>query len=390
MDDLNVITTGTVGSNENSKLSTVEGVSSQIMEQAINNETNIGLASSSAVCSEAAVSNEETRSVDDNPTPGLLLLQGLEPAGVINHAQPPSDSDIQAPVRSTDISAKASLLTTTVDNTGISEKSTENVHSRVTTSDVQLSASMASVNATDTTTTTTTATTIVTPLQTGKTDIGPDNTCRNASAVEEAMRVSSLSSATRNVTTIASASPSFVTHSASVANSSSTALSASAYSLPNTVKLQPSMPGKAKMKPQDFDIPFQKPITGASGYNSSKVAAEMAKIDSFLASLAKGGASSNPVPNMNKIKTETTAVSKPTPVGSALGNIALSYGYSEEESSSSSSDESEDDQPATTRSTKMTAADAVVAMDTQEVEQSMKKVAVSSDSSSSSSEDELG
>lgn len=129
------------------------------------------------------------------------------------------------------------------------------------------------------------------------------------------------------------------------------------------------------------------PVTSASGYNSNKVAIEIAKIDSFLASLAKG--SNKPMPN-NKVKTETSAaaavVFKP---GSALGNIAMSYGNSDDESSSSSSDESEDDQPV--RPAKVTtAAAAVVAMDTQEVEQSMKKVAVSSDSSSSSSEDELG
>ena len=187
-------------------------------------------------------------------------------------------------------------------------------------------------------------------------------------------------------------------NSASAGNSFSVGTVAAAYNLPNTVKPESSMLGKSKMASQDFDIPLHRPavpVIGVLGYNANKVAAEMAKIDSFLASLAKGGASTNPVPNVNftKSKKETAAASKRTPVGSALGNIALSYGYSKEESSSSSSDESEDDRPATVRSTKLTAANAATAataMDTQEVEQSMKKVAVSSDSSSSSSEDELG
>ena len=108
----------------------------------------------------------------------------------------------------------------------------------------------------------------------------------------------------------------------------------------------------------------------------------MAKIDSFLASLAKGGTGSSTMPNI-KVKTETAGVTKPALVESALGNITLSYGYSEEESSSSSSDELDDDRPANVRSTKVTAAAPNVAMDTQEVEQSRKKVAVSSDSTSS-------
>ena len=82
--------------------------------------------------------------------------------------------------------------------------------------------------------------------------------------------------------------------------------------------------------------------------------------------------------------------SKPPLVGSALWNIALFYGGYSEEESSSSSDESDYDQSATVQLAKITTADATIAMDTQEVEQSMNKIAVSSNSSSSSSEDEVG
>ena len=246
-------------------------------------------------------------------------------------------------------------------NTGISEKSTTGT---------QPSASVTTMNDTS-------ISTMTTPIHTNTND-------------------ELLSSSGKGSVTISTTTPQseVVKHSASVAKSSSTALAASG------VKLESSTLGKVKVEPKDFNtVLFQKslpPIPGVSGYNSNKVAAEMAEIDSFLASLAGGGAASNPVPNMTfgkKIKTEPAGVVKPTPVGSALGNIALSYGNSEDESSSSSSDESDDNHLMTLGSIKMStaaAATAVVAMDTQEVEQSMKKVVVSSDSSSSSSEDELG
>ena len=383
MDDSDVMTTGKIDNKDNNKLITVGDIAPQITE----NDISVEPASSAAVSQVKAA--QELTSVDDNSSSGLPLSQDLvnqEPASVTNPpTQPTSDTDTQVPIMpSTDTAREASLLTTAVSNTGFSEKSGDGVQPQTT--NVQVPASVTSISGTG-------ASAIPTSLQTGTTDAGTDNSCKNVSNAENSIQLlSSSSSKTCNVTMATTASSSLVTHPAGVAASSSTQLAATtaAYNLPNAVKLEPSMLGKVNTELQDFNIPFQMPITGASGYNSSKVAAEMAKIDSFLASLSRDGAISNPLPKVNFGKTKTGA-SKPPPVGSALGNIALSYGgYSEEESSSSSSDESDYDQSATVRSAKITAADAVVAMDTQEVEQSMKKIAVSSDSSSSSSEDELG
>ena len=261
-----------------------------------------------------------------------------------------------------------------MDNTSVSKKSTEDARLQDTVN-TQHATSMASVN------------TLTASLQASRADPGTDITGTNATVAKEEIQASS----SAEIHNTASSSSTIVVPPASVAKSSSAQLTASsAFSLPNTMKLEPST---VKLEPRDFDATLFQPMlptSRISSYNANKVAAEMAKIDSFLASLAKGGISNNPIPN-TKIKTEPVGVFKPKPVGSALGNIALSYGHSEEEeSSSSSSDESEDDRPGSIGSAKTTTATAVVAMDTQEVEQSMKKVAVSSDSSSSSSEDELG
>ena len=384
MDDSKVIATGEMDSN---KLTTVGTNSPKITEKVMNSVTDAEQILLTAVDDEAAMESEEI----NNNSSSLPLSQDLltqEPVTMTTNATHPSPgTDTQASVMSSgnDTSKASSTTTTPVVNSGVSSNSTE---------DGQLqSTNTAHLSAT--TTTNTTTATVPTSVQTGTTNIGTDDTYKAASAAKEIIQLASSSSEIRDVTG-ATASSSPVMNSTSAGNSSSVgAVAAAAYNLPNTVKLESSMLGKGKMTSQDFDVPLQKPaipIIGAAGYNANKVAAEMAKIDSFLASLAKVGASTNPVPSMNfsKPKKQTAAASKHTPVGSALGNIALSYGYSEEESSSSSSDESEGDQQATVKLTNPTAADAVIAMDTQEVEKSMKKVTVSSDSSSSSSEDELG
>ena len=393
MDDSNdVMATGEKDSN---KLTTIETKSPQAIQKVVNSATDTEQISVTAVDSEAATKGEEVNNNSSSlPTSQNSVTQ--EPVAVTTNAthQPSPNKDVQASVTSSkdDTNEETSVTTTIAD---VSNKSTEDYHLQSTNTS-QLPTSLASVNTTSTPNTTTNAIiTVPTSVQSGTTDIGTYNTCKAVSYAEEAIQlVSSSSSETHNITG-ASTSSNLVMNSASAGNSFSVGTVAAAYNLPNTVKPESSMLGKSKMASQDFDIPLHRPavpVIGVSGYNANKVAAEMAKIDSFLASLAKGGASTNPVPNVNftKSKKEIAAASKRTPVGSALGNIALSYGYSEEESSSSSSDESEDDRPATVRLTKPTAANAATAMDTQEVEQSMKKVAVSSDSSSSSSEDELG
>ena len=372
MDDSNAMATGEMDSN---KLTTVDTNSQQIIQKVINSATDAEQISLTAVNNEVAMESEEinnnTNSTDSSP--------GTDP---------------QASVMSSkgDTNGASSSTTALMVNTSVSSNPTEDGQLQ-STNTAQMSTSVAPVNIT--TTTTNTTATVSTSVQTGTTSVGTDNTCKVAPAAKEPIQLASSSSSETHNVAGATASSNLVMNSTSAANSSSVGAVAGAYNLPNTVKLEPSMLGKGKMTSRDFDVPLQKPaipVVGAAGYNASKVAAEMAKIDSFLASLAKGGASTNLVPNVNfsKPKKETAAASKRTPIGSALGNIALSYGYSEEESSSSSSDESEDDRPAAVRSTKPTTADAVVAMDTQEVEKSMKKVTVSSDSSSSSSEDELG
>jgi len=150
------------------------------------------------------------------------------------------------------------------------------------------------------------------------------------------------------------------------------------------------------VKPEQKNLsytPFQSPLptqAKMSTYDSNKVAAEMAEIDSFLKSLASGtigrsGATTKPAPlsSSSKVAVNDNVV-KPAAGGSALGRIAQSYGDSDE-SSSSSSDESEDEEQGATAGIKMVTAPPTVAMDTSEVEQSMKKVVVSSDSSDSSS-----
>lgn len=331
------------------------GTSSEITQQLINNETSIDKATS-FVNGEMA---EEISSIGDHTSAGLPLSKAT-----VSHKQ--TDVTAQASIASPmDTTAEASLLTTTAVTTEISNDTNSQ-----STSDVHVSASVPSMND---------ASTMKISVQTG---IGTDTTCVDGTTVEDKISPS-LSNVTMAMGNAGSTPPANTVVSAS-------GLTSSACSVP---KLEPSTLHQVKLEPRDFEnITFPRPalpITGASGYNSSKVAAEMAKIDSFLASLAKGGTGSSTMPNI-KVKTESAGVVKPAPVGSALGNIALSYGHSEEESSSSSSDESDDDKPANVRSAKVTAAAATVAMDTQEVERSMKKVAVSSDSSSSSSEDELG
>ena len=377
MADSSAIATGMV---DTDKAIVPEGTSSEITQQAINNEMSVDRVLSSSVNGEVDAIGEEISSAGDHTSAGLPLSKTA-----VSHkptTQPPSDVTAQASMPSPmDTTVESPLLTTTPVTTGTSEISTKDINSQ-STSDVHVSASVPSMNDTSTNT-------MKTSIQTGIANMGADNTCIDGSTMEE--KISQSLSTAHNVTVAtANAGSSLVTRPANTAVGCSAELTTSACNVP---KLEPSTLGKVKMGPRDFDnITFPKPIlpvTSASGYNSSKVAAEMAKIDSFLASLAKGGTSSNTMPNI-KVKTETAGVLKPVPVGSALGNIALSYGYSEEESSSSSSDESEDDKPASVQSAKMTATAAVVAMDTREVEQSMKKVAVSSDSSSSSSEDELG
>jgi len=171
----------------------------------------------------------------------------------------------------------------------------------------------------------------------------------------------------------------------------------------------PTNPNSSAVKTEQKNlsyIPFQVPAAHkakTSAYDSSKVAAEMAEIDSFLKSLASGANggsndSHNPTKPVPLSSSSTAAVNdivvRPAAGGSALGRIAQSYGDSDE-SSSSSSDESEDEELGATADNKMATAPAAVAMDTSEVEQSMKKVVVSSDngdssSSSSCSDDELG
>ena len=161
----------------------------------------------------------------------------------------------------------------------------------------------------------------------------------------------------------------------------------------------------SEVKPEQKNLsytPFKAPLATQakmSVYDSNKVAAEMAEIDSFLKSLASGtsgrsSATTKPAPLSSGSKAAVNdIVVKPAADGSALGRIAQSYGDSDE-SSSSSSDESEDEEQGATVGIKMVTAPATVAMDTSEVEQSMKKVVVSSDSSdsssSSSSDNELG
>ena len=373
MDDSSSMATSTIDIEKSIVPEGILSDSSQTTQQIVNNEINVDQASSSPVNGETAAISEEISSVGDHTSAGLLAHKPT--------TQSPSDMTTQAAIASTmDTIAKPPLLTTTAITTGISKISTKDINTSQASSDVHLSASVPSINDTSTTA-------MKTSIQTDITNTGTDNTFIDGSTMEE--KISPSLSTTHNVTmATANAGSSSVTHPANTAVGCSAELTAAAC-IP---KLEPSTLSKVKVEPRDFDnITFPKPIlpvTGASGYNSSKVAAEMAKIDLFLASLAKGGIGSNTMPNV-KVKTETAAVMKPAPVGSALGNIALSYGYSEEESSSSSSDESEDDKLVNVRSTKMNATAAVVAMDTHEVEQSMKKVAVS-DSSSSSSEDELG
>lgn len=340
----------------------------EIIEQGMSSEKNNGLALPPASNSEISINSEGTNNASDHPS-NLPASQAL----VNPIEQQPPDTGAQTSINSAmDTTSEAPVLISTA-------ATTEKPIQSQSISESHQPASIASMSDTSTPT-------VTTSLQTDVT------TCINSSITDKPIQ---LSSSSCNVTATASTiTASLVTHTGGVKNTFSTA---SSYSLPSAVKLEPSTLGKVKIEPHDFDnFQFPKPvlpITGASGYDSSKVAAEMAKIDLFLASLAKGGASSNIVPNMNfsKVKTDNVFKPAPLPVGSALGNIAASYGYSEGESSSSSSDESEDDhQPVAKRSTKMTAAAAVVAMDTEEVERSLKKVAVSSDSSSSSSEDELG
>ena len=327
MDDSSAMATGMVGVDKSGE------TSSEITQQVIN----IDQATLTSVNGEITAIGEEISSVGDHTSTGLPLLKATT-------SHKTTDMTTQATIASPmDTTVEAPLLTTTAVTAEISTKDTN--------------------------------------LQ--------STTCVDGATVQE--KISPSLSTTHNVTVAtANAGSSLMTPPANTAVSTSAELTSTASSVP---KLEPSTLGQVKFEPQDFEnITFPKrvlPVTGASGYNSSKVAAEMAKIDSFLASLAKGGTGSSTMPNI-KVKTESAGVIKPAPIGSALGNIALSYGYSEEESSSSSSDESDDDKPANVRSTKVTAAAATVAMDTREVEQSMKKVAVSSDSSSSSSEDELG
>ena len=205
-----------------------------------------------------------------------------------------------------------------------------------------------------------------------------------------------------NTISVSSSVPTSVLSSSTVAERKLT-LDSSTGAIPsNTLKLDSSV---VKTEQKDLSyIPYQAPVLTAatkakvSSYDSSKVAAEMAEIDSFLKSLTSG--SSGTSSNDSTIKTVPLASSCKPVVNdivvmpadrSALKRIAQSYGYSDE-SSSSSSDESEDEElGVTVGSNKM--ATVAVAMDTSEVEQSIKKVAVSgsSDSSSSSgSDDDLG
>ena len=362
MDDSCVTATSKVDGNESI---TAGEISSQTIEHVGSSEINVDQAALPAVNGQAVVVNEEPGHNDDHTS----SREPLSKASVSNESTP-TTNPTQAPSDVTALTSIGSPMdTTTVEKSLLTESN--KCDSETSTKDVQGSISIPSINDTSTTK-------ITTSLQSDRVNIG-------GSAMEEKKLLSSSEASTVTATTASNFSS--VTHSASAAMSSTAQVNVAAHNVP---KLEPSTLGKIKINPHDFDnFTFQRPalpVIGASGYNSNKVAAEMAKIDSFLASLAKG----NPAPSV-KVKTETAGVVKPAPVGSALGNIASSYGYSEDESSSSSSgDESEDDHPFNVKPAKMTVDAAVIAMDTQEVERSMKKVAVSSDSSSSSSEDEQG
>ena len=357
MDDSSVTATSKIDSSES-----VSGeISSQTIEHVMNSEIDVGQNALPDVNGETDVVDEETSHTSNLTSSGVPLSKAL-----VSNESTPSSNLTQSPSDMTTctLTSITSPMDTTVEKSLLTASNKSD--SEASTLDVQGSTSAPSIN--DTSTAKVTAS-----LQSDRTDM-------SGSVMGEKILLSS--SEKRTITATTATTISSVTHSASVATSSTAGVNVATHNVP---KLEPSTLGRIKINPRDFDnFTFQKPalpVIGASGYNSNKVAAEMAKIDSFLASLAKG----NPTPSV-KVKTETAGVAKPAPVGSALGNIALSYGYSEEESSSSSSgDESEDDRPFNVK----LADAAVIAMDTQEVEQSMKKVAVSSDSSSSS-EDEQG
>ena len=236
-------------------------------------------------------------------------------------------------------------------------------------------------------------------------DAAPINTVANSTLPQDSScKTIPVSSDTVDVNSTPINSSLSMTTSTSVVTEPKLTVGSSTGAIPtNSLKLDSSMV-KTEQKNLSY-VPFQAPAATKakmSTYDSSKVAAEMAEIDSFLKSLASGtsGGSSNnhdstkPAPLVSSSKAAVNdIVVKPATGGSALGRIAQSYGDSDE-SSSSSSDESEDEELGATAGSKIATAPDAVAMDTSEVEQSMKKVAVSSDSSDSSSssgsDDELG